>query len=83
MKANDILKTASTLPYEERVAAMSEVNDWLSDELWFVHIGFYHRPFIVSNRVGNATRVYTRNMQLGDMPAHAPEQLYEKYAPRE
>jgi peptide/nickel transport system substrate-binding protein len=83
VEANDILKTATTLPYEERVAAMSEVNDWMSDELWFLHIGYYHRPFIVSNRVGNATRVYTRNSQLADMPAHVPEQLYQKYEPKE
>jgi len=27
--------------------------------------------------------VYTRNSQLGDMPAHQPEQLYEKYPPKE
>jgi peptide/nickel transport system substrate-binding protein len=79
LRYNEIILSAASMPFEERVAAMQEAGRLLADNVWIANVGFYNRPFIVSNRLGNATRVIARNGEVNDMPPFAAYQLFEKY----
>jgi peptide/nickel transport system substrate-binding protein len=81
LRVNEVLTTATTMPYDERVEALREVNSLMADNVWYIHLGFYRRPFIVSNRIGNAPEVIARDSQVNDMPPFRAEQLFERYSP--
>ena len=83
LTVNRALNDATKLPFEARTETLTEASRLMADNVWNVHIGFYRRPFIVSNRLGNAPRQIARNSQVNDMPPFQPYQLFERYKPGE
>ncbi len=76
----DLMMKAKGLPFEERVATMKKAQKISAENVFGVHIGYYQRPYIVSNRIGNAEkRVARSDVFGGDAPPFRPEQFYIKY----
>jgi len=76
----EILMKARGLPYEERVALMKKANNLMAENVFNVHVGYYMRPFIVSNRIGNAAKSIARSDAFGgDTPPFRVHQFYVKY----
>jgi peptide/nickel transport system substrate-binding protein len=79
-----LLQKAKNIPYDERVAALKAANEILAENVFVIHIGFYKRPNIVSNRLGNAPKVVARIDEFGSAgPEWMYFQIYEKYKPGE
>jgi peptide/nickel transport system substrate-binding protein len=79
-----LLQKAKNIPYDERVTALKEANEILAENVFVIHIGFYKRPNIVSNRLGNAPKVVARIDEFGSAgPEWMYFQIYEKYKPGE
>jgi peptide/nickel transport system substrate-binding protein len=77
---SDLLKKAITLPYDGRVAAVTKANKIMAENVFGIHIGWYKRPNIVSNRLGNAPKVVSRVDEFGSAgPEFMYYQIYEKY----
>lgn len=83
VRYGELVEGAVTAPAEERSAMLLEASGMLADNVWFVETGFWTRPFIKSNRLGNAPDYFSRNSQVNDMPPWQPMLLFEKYAPGE
>lgn len=73
----EILMKARALPYEERVASMKKANKIMAENVFGVHIGYYDRPFIVSNRIGNAAKSILREFSV--IAPFRIHQCYIKY----
>ena len=82
LEATDVLLTATAMPYEERVRRMKEVAEFFADNVWAVHIGYYRRPFIQSNSLGNTTTEHARTGATTDMPPFKAYQLFREYESR-
>jgi peptide/nickel transport system substrate-binding protein len=75
-----LLLNAKTIPYDERVAAVKKANRILAENVFLGYIGYYSRPFIVSNRLGNIPKSYVRTSEFGsNQPAFRYLQAYIKY----
>ncbi|NJN82777.1 MAG: hypothetical protein HC802_11220 [Caldilineaceae bacterium] len=79
----ELTSDVTSMPYEERVEALTEASHLLADNVWLINTGFFARPFIKSGRLGNAPDQITRNAQNASNPPFQPETLYEKYLPGE
>ena len=79
----ELMNSATGLPTEERTAAMAEASNLMADNVWILHIGYFNRPFVHSNRLGNAPDAITRSDQVNDQPAWQAELLYELYPANE
>ena len=76
----ELLQKALGLPYEARVAAVKKANKLMAENVFGIHIGWYKRPNISSNRLGNAPEVVTRADEFGSAgPEWMYYQIYEKY----
>lgn len=76
----EILMKARGLPYQERVVLMKKANNLMAENVFGVHLGYYMRPFIVSNRIGNAAKSVARSDAFGgDTPPFRVHQFYVKY----
>ncbi len=76
----EIMMKARSLPYEERVASMKKANKIMAENVFGVHIGYYIRPFIFSNRLGNVARSVARSNEFGSgTPPFRLHQVYVKY----
>ncbi len=81
---SDLLMKAVDLPYEGRVKAVKKANKIMAENVFGIHIGWYKRPNIVSNRLGNAPKVVARIDEFGSAgPEFMYYQIYEKYKPGE
>ena len=79
----ELMSSATSVPFEERVDALTEASHLHADNVWIINTGFFTRPFIKSNRLGNAPDEITRNSQINDQPPWQSETLYQKYEPGE
>lgn len=78
-----LMGSAKALPFEQRVAAVKKANKIMAENVFVIHIGFYRRPNISSNRVGNLPHAVTRIDEFGsDAPPFMYYQTYEKYPPK-
>jgi hypothetical protein len=72
--------SARSLPYEERVETVKEANRILAENVFVVHTGYYSRPYVVSDRIGNVPDGYVRTSEFGSsMPHLRFVQSYPKY----
>jgi len=79
----ELMQGAKALPFEQRVAAVKSANKIMAENVFAVHIGFYQRPNISSNRIGNLPHQVTRIDEFGsDAPPFMYFQTYEKYPPK-
>jgi peptide/nickel transport system substrate-binding protein len=80
----ELLQKAKNIPYDERVATLKKANKIMAENVFVIHIGFYKRPNIVSNRLGNAPKVVGRIDEFGSAgPEWMYYQIFEKYKPGE
>ena len=79
---NDLYQQALALPPTERGDLMTEISFLHADNVWYVSTGLWRRPFIKSNRLGNAPDTISRNGQV-QISAWNHALLFEKYAPGE
>lgn len=82
LRMSELMNQARMLPAEERVPVMTEASHLHADNVWTVATGFWRRPFIKSNRLGNAPDVISRNNQV-QISSWQHATLYEKYPPGE
>lgn len=76
----ELLMSARSLPYEERVETVKEANRILAENVFVVHTGYYSRPYVVSDRIGNVPDGYVRTSEFGSsMPHLRFVQSYPKY----
>jgi peptide/nickel transport system substrate-binding protein len=75
-----LLLKAKTIPYDERVAAVKKANRIMAENVFVAYVGYYSRPYIVSNRLGNVPKKYVRTSEFGsNQPAFRYLQAYIKY----
>jgi peptide/nickel transport system substrate-binding protein len=77
----EIFDVAPGVAEEERRDILLEASHLLADNVWFVATGFWQRPLIKSNRLGNTPDYMSRNSQVNDMAPWQPMLLFEKYPP--
>ena len=82
LRVAELMSQATTLTADERGPALTEVSHLHADNVWTVATGFWRRPFIKSNRLGNAPDVISRNAQVG-IASWQHATLFERYAPGE
>lgn len=83
IRMGELMGGATTKPFEERVVDMREASRLHADNVWIIHLGYFQRPFIHNNRLGNAPAQITRSDQVNDQPAWQAMLLFEQYAPGE
>ena len=76
----ELMNGATSKPFEERRADMQEASRLMADNVWILHLGYFQRPFIHNNRLGNAPEKITRSDQVNDQPAWQAMMLYDKTA---
>jgi peptide/nickel transport system substrate-binding protein len=77
---SDLLRRAKALPYDERVAAGKKANRIMAENVFVAYIGYYKRPYIVNNRMGNIPNGYVRTSEFhSNMPAFRYLQAYLKW----
>jgi len=79
----ELMRTALTASSDERNELMFEVSNLHADNVWYISTGFWQRPFIKNNRLGNMAHRISRNGQLQDASAYQMETAYAKYEPGE
>ena len=78
-----LMGSAKALPFDQRVATVKKANKILAENVFIIHVGFYRRPNISSNRIGNLPHAVTRIDEFGsDAPPFMYFQTYEKYPPK-
>lgn len=82
LRMNELYQEALALPPTERGDIMTEISELHADNVWYVSTGFWRRPFIKNNRIGNAPDIISRNGQVQVSSWHHA-QLFEKYPPGE
>jgi len=76
----ELMIGAKSLPFEERVEALKEANKIMAENVFSINVGYYKRPNITSNRIGNLPHIATRIDEFGcDAPPFMYYQIYEKY----
>ena len=83
LRMNELMASALTIPYEERVEALTEASHLHADNVWLINTGFFVRPFIKNDRLGNTPDKITRNGQNTDQPPWQSETLFARYEPGE
>lgn len=83
LRMGELVRNATAIPFEERVVTLTEASHLHADNVWFINTGYFTRPLIKNNRLGNAPDKISRNRQVNDMPPWQPMLLFEKYAPGE
>lgn len=83
VRMTEIMQNATGMPFEERVEAMTEASHLHADNVWVIGTGYFTRPLIKSNRLGNAPDKISRNSQVNDQPPWQAMLMFEKYAPGE
>jgi peptide/nickel transport system substrate-binding protein len=83
LRMAELMNDARTLPAEERGPLLTEASHLHADNAWTIATGYWQRPLIKSNRLGNTPDVMSRNGQVNDMPPWQPYLLFEKYGPGE
>ena len=73
-----LMNGATTKPFEERKVDMQEASRLMADNVWIVHLGYFERPFIHNNRLGNAPEKLTRSDAVNDQPAWQAMLLFDK-----
>ncbi|MXU64400.1 ABC transporter substrate-binding protein [Oceanomicrobium pacificus] len=73
----ELMNGATTKPFEERKVDMQEASRLMADNAWIVHLGYFERPFIHNNRLGNAPKRLTRSDQVNDQPAWQAMMLFD------
>jgi len=77
---SELMFKAKSLPYEERIKAVKKANRLQAENVFAIHIGFYRRPFIYSNKLGNVPKELVRITEFGaESPPQRTLQLYFKY----
>lgn len=77
---SELLLKAKGIPFDERVAALKKANRIMTENVFVVSCGYYLRPYIVSNRLGNVPMRYARIVEFGsNQPALRYLQVYVKY----
>lgn len=76
----DLMLNATTKPYEQRQADMQMASNLMADNAWIVHLGYFQRPFVYNNRLGNAPDIITRSDQVNDQPAWQAMMLFDATA---
>lgn len=76
----ELMNSATTKPFDERLPDMQEASRLMADNVWIIHLGYFERPFIHSNRLGNAPEKITRSDQVNDQPAWQAMLLFDKTA---
>ncbi len=76
----ELMNGATTKPFEQRQKDMQEASRLMADNAWIVHLGYFERPFIHNNRLGNAPEKITRSDQVNDQPAWQAMLLFDKTA---
>jgi len=74
----ELMNNATTKPFDERLPDMQQASRMMADNAWIVHLGYFQRPFIHSNRLGNAPEKITRSDQVNDQPAWQAMLLFDK-----
>ena len=49
LRMNELMASALTIPYEDRVKALTEASHLHADNVWLINTGFFVRPFIKSD----------------------------------
>lgn len=76
----ELMTKARALPFEERVASVKKASELMAENVFLVHIGYYMRPYIVGNRVGNASLSIPLITEFNwSAPALRYHQTYLKY----
>ena len=78
VRMGELMGAATSKPYEERVADMTEASRLHADNVWILHLGYFDRPFVHSTRLGNAPEAITRSDQVNDQPAWQAMLLFDK-----
>ena len=79
---NALYQEALSIVPSERGEIMREISHLHADNVWTIATGFWQRPFIKSNRLGNAPDVISRNGQI-QIASWQHATLFEKYPPGE
>ena len=82
VQMNELYQEALALAPTERGDLMAQISELHADNVWYVSTGFWRRPFIKNNRIGNAADTISRNGQV-QISSWNHALLYEKYAPGE
>lgn len=72
-----VMNAAPTQPFDERLPNMQEASRLMADNAWIVHLGYFQRPFIHNNRLGNAPDMLTRSDAVNDQPAWQAMMLFD------
>ncbi len=83
LRMSELMNESITVPAEDRVPLLTEVSHLHADNVWTVATGFWQRPFVKSNRLGNAPDRISRNGRVGHVPPWQQHLLFERYAPGE
>ena len=78
VRMGELMGGATGKPYEERQRDMTEASRLHADNVWIIHLGYFQRPFVHSNRLGNAPEKITRSDQVNDQPAWQAMMLFDK-----
>lgn len=81
LRMAELMRTATSTPFEQRVTNLTEASHLHADNVWLINTGFFTRPLVKSNRLGNAPDHISRNSQVNDQPPWQSETLYAKYEP--
>ncbi len=82
LRTIDLIAEAQTVPAEARIPLLTEVSHLHADNVWIVATGFWQRPFIKNNRIGNAPDQFSRN-SLTQVSGWNHALLFAKYEPGE
>lgn len=72
-----LMNGATTKPFEARLPDMQEASRLMADNAWIVHLGYFQRPFVHNNRLGNAPDKLTRSDAVNDQPAWQAMMLFD------
>ena len=82
LRMNELYQQAVGMAPADRGEIVAEIQQLHADNVWYVATGFWRRPFIKSNRLGNAPDVISRNGQV-QVSSWQHATLFEKYPPGE
>ncbi len=81
LRMAELMESATALDFDERVTALTEASHLHADNVWIILTGYFERPFVKSERLGNTPDKITRNSQVNDQPPWQAMLLFEKYPP--
>lgn len=77
VRFGELMNAATTQPFDVRLPNMQEASRLMADNAWIVHLGYFQRPFVHNNRLGNAPEKLTRSDQVNDQPAWQAMLLFD------